>query len=237
MDYKDINESIIRAVTPLLKENNLLSNRDKFGVEFSKKNDKIYFNFGYSLSENNSEAFLYNTYSKNWLNIAFPEVEKIIHPILSKNELFGKSMTYDEVYKSFSIDKKIKNQISKEKFIINSQSDLASVISLFKSFINEDALPFYENWSNLNVLYEYIKTLPEEREILSSTLGIFYQLKKATIYRLCNDDSALDYIESYYERRKMIYSKYPDEVPAERYYNAAKELKDCLLNTNPKYNL
>ncbi len=237
MDYKKINESIINAISPLLKENNLLTKQDKFGTEFFLKNDKIYFNFGYSLTENCSEGFLYNVYSKNWLNIAFPEVEKIIHPILSKNELFGKSITYDEVYKSFSIDIKIKNQVGRDKFVINSDSDLSSVISLFKDFITQDALSFYQNWSNLNVLYEYLKTLPEEREILSNTLGIFYQLKKAIIYRLCNDDSALEYIESYYERRKMIYEKYPEEIPAERYYQASKELKDCLLITKPKYNL
>jgi len=165
------------------------------------------------------------------IHISFIEIEKILRPILKKNELSGTD--YDEVSDSF----RVKNDLPSEKGIkIASEKDIVLVSDLFTKFFREDALPFFEHWHSLPVLYDYIKELPEEREVLGEVLGLFYQLKKAIIYRLCNDNLALEYIEKYYKRRKTIFENYPNEIVAERYYNASKELKEILEKTAPIYN-
>lgn len=237
MNYKEINKSIIKAVEFITKNYGFLIRGDRYGLEFYKKNEFIFISFGYSLREDeNPDIFEMNTYSKHWLHIAFPQVEKIIHPILVKNKLFGQSITYDEVYSTFSISKKFINEVPNKGIKIDDVAGLEFPTTLLTKFFKEDALPFFDNWNSLPVLYNYIKELPENREVLSDILGRFYQFKKAIIYRLCNDSSALDYINNYYERRREIFSNYPEEIAAERYCMAAKELKEILETTKPIYN-
>ncbi|MCG8207858.1 hypothetical protein [Tenacibaculum finnmarkense] len=236
MNYKEINKAIIKEVYFIMKEHDFLSDSDKYGTTFYKKNQYIYISFGYSLREDkNPDIFENNTYSKNWLDIAFPEIEKIIHPILSRNSLFGQSITYDEVYSTFSVPVKFKNQVLEKKMKIANEQDVIDVSDLLIKFFREDALPYFEHWNNLTVLYDYIKGLSDDD--LWDILGQFLPMKKAIIYRLCNDESALKLIEDYYEDQKKYYEEDSKDIDNIRYYNASKELKEILEKTLPIYNV
>ena len=185
--------------------------------DVSKKENVIFFGFNYGVN--------------------FLAIEKILVPILVQNNLAGKSYNSENVYESFHLEKKTKNKLAKSGKKIQNEKDIIDVSNLFSKFYKEDALPYFEKWHSINVLYEHIKKLPDTREILSDCLGQFWQLKKSIIYRLCNDSSYLEYITSYYKKRKEIFKNHPNEIVAKQYYNAAKELKEILENTKPIYNL
>ena len=120
--------------------------------------------------------------------------------------------------------------------LIDTEQKSAEVCNLFDRFYNEYFIPFYEKWKDLNVLYEYIKD-KTEREELSEILGQFWQFKKAVILRLCNDSSYLDFMTKFVNRREEILKMRPESIDVQRYYNASKELKQVLDNTEPIYNV
>ena len=162
-------------------------------------------------------------------------MENILHPILAKNELFGDIPT-DEISSSFFGENEtffldeFRNGI-----LIETEFDVENLINRLTSFFNTDALPFFEKWKDLNVLYEYIKD-KTEREELSEILGQFWQFKKAAILRLCNDSSYEDFMTKFVNRREEILKMRPESIDVQRYYNASKELKQVLDNTKPIYN-
>ena len=138
--------------------------------------------------------------------------------ILNKEEMI--------MYKNMVLNK-IDEFLNKEGF---------NLINRLTSFFNTDALPFFEKWKDLNVLYEYIKN-KTEREELSEILGQFWQFKKAVILRLCNDTSYQDFMTKFVNRREEILKMRPESIDVQRYYNASKELKQVLDNTEPIYNV
>ena len=50
--------------------------------------------------------------------------------------------------------------------LIETEFDVKNLINRLTSFFNTDALPFFEKWKDLNVLYEYIKDKTEREELL-----------------------------------------------------------------------
>ena len=79
---------------------------DKNGYSFVKKTSKIRCEVGFSLEEDYSvienEVIDFVKAYCFWASIAYPEMENILHPILAKNELFGKYISTDEISSSFS---------------------------------------------------------------------------------------------------------------------------------------
>ena len=139
--------------------------------------------------------------------VNFIEMELIIIPILTKNKLFGD-------IKPENIDK---------------------IADEFITFYKQDALPFFEKWKDLNVLYEYIKDKTEEE--LWDILGQFAPMKKAVILKLCNDSNYQEFMDSYFQKQKEYFDEDPEDIDNIRYYNASKELKQVLDNTKPIYNV
>lgn len=237
MDGKRITEKIKEKFETELKQSgyqiNVSSDWFRTGIVVSKKSKKVYHNFRFLIEQNtNKNPIVYGF----WLHISFPELEQILSGILKNHHLIGSSSKPEEVLDSFQIENNLKNSLPEEGIEIKSDKDNNHLMDLFYKFYKEDALPFFDKWNSLFDLYSYIKGLPEDRKILSEVLGQFYQFKKAIIYRLCNDHSALEYINTYYKRRKDILENYPEEIVAERYYNASKELKEVLEATQPIYN-
>ncbi|WP_438711696.1 hypothetical protein ACSTS3_03705 [Aquimarina muelleri] len=222
------------------KTSDFSSNFDKHGGEFVKKNEKHFFTLGYSITEDynvvNDDVKDFVVIHRFWLHTAFPELEKIVHPILAKNDLFGTEISYQEVYKSFSVETNFNNILPKEGVEIRNLEDLIPIKEKFKQFFYEDALPFFNHWHSLPVLHEYMQQ-DSSREFLSNLLGTLHQFKKAVILKLCNDPSYQEFMDSFYNKRKMIFEEYPEEKVAEQYYKASKELKEVLDNTEPIYNL
>ena len=163
--------------------------------------------------------------------INFIEMELIIIPILTKNKLFG-DVKPEKIDESFWVQKDTRYTLSDDGKDI---SEYEEVVNIFNLFYKEEALPFFEKWKDLNVLYEYIKDKTEEE--LWDILGQFAPMKKAVILKLCNDSNYQEFMDSYFQKQKEYFDEDPEDIDNIRYYNASKELKQVLDNTKPIYNV
>ena len=163
--------------------------------------------------------------------VNFIEMELIIIPILTKNKLFG-DVKPENIDESFWVQKDTRYTLSDDGKDI---SEYEEVMNIFNLFYKEEALPFFEKWKDLNVLYEYIKDKTEEE--LWDILGQFAPMKKAVILKLCNDSNYQGFMDSYFQKQKEYFDEDPEDIDNIRYYNASKELKQVLDNTEPIYNV
>ena len=163
--------------------------------------------------------------------VNFIEMELIIIPILTKNKLFG-DIKPENIDESFWVQKDTRYTLSDDGKDI---SEYEEVVNVFNLFYKEEALPFFEKWKDLNVLYEYIKDKTEEE--LWDILGQFAPMKKAVILKLCNDSNYQGFMDSYFQKQKAYFDEDPEDIDNIRYYNASKELKQVLDNTKPIYNV
>ena len=163
--------------------------------------------------------------------VNFIEMELIIIPILTKNKLFG-DVKPEKIDESFWVQKNTRYTLSDDGKDI---SEYEEVVNIFNLFYKEEALPFFEKWKDLNVLYEYIKDKTEEE--LWDILGQFAPMKKAVILKLCNDSNYQGFMDSYFQKQKEYFDEDPEDIDNIRYYNASKELKQVLDNTKPIYNV
>ena len=163
--------------------------------------------------------------------INFIEMELIIIPILTKNKLFG-DVKPENIDESFWVQKNTRYTLSDDGKDI---SEYEEVVNIFNLFYKQDALPFFEKWKDLNVLYEYIKDKTEEE--LWDILGQFAPMKKTVILKLCNDSNYQEFMDSYFQKQKEYFDEDPEDIDNIRYYNASKELKQVLDNTEPIYNV
>ena len=163
--------------------------------------------------------------------VNFIEMELIIIPILTKNKLFG-DVKPEKIDESFWVQKDTRYTLSDDGKDI---SEYEEVVNIFNLFYKEEALPFFEKWKDLNVLYEYIKDKTEEE--LWDILGQFAPMKKAVILKLCNDSNYQEFMDSYFQKQKEYFDEDPEDIDNIRYYNASKELKQVLDNTKPIYNV
>ena len=163
--------------------------------------------------------------------VNFIEMELIIIPILTKNKLFG-DVKPEKIDESFWVQKNTRYTLSDDGKDI---SEYEEVVNIFNLFYKQDALPFFEKWKDLNVLYEYIKDKTEEE--LWDILGQFAPMKKAVILKLCNDSNYQEFMDSYFQKQKEYFDEDPEDIDNIRYYNASKELKQVLDNTEPIYNV
>ena len=163
--------------------------------------------------------------------VNFIEMELIIIPILTKNKLFG-DVKPENIDESFWVQKDTRYTLSDDGKDI---SEYEEVVNIFNLFYKEEALPFFQKWKDLNVLYEYIKDKTEEE--LWDILGQFAPMKKAVILKLCNDSNYQEFMDSYFQKQKEYFDEDPEDIDNIRYYNASKELKQVLDNTKPIYNV
>ncbi|WP_238423800.1 hypothetical protein [Capnocytophaga genosp. AHN8471] len=163
--------------------------------------------------------------------VNFIEMELIIIPILTKNKLFG-DVKPENIDESFWVQKDTRYTLSDDGKDI---SEYEEVVNIFNLFYKQEALPFFEKWKDLNVLYEYIKDKTEEE--LWDILGQFAPMKKAVILKLCNDSNYQGFMDSYFQKQKEYFDEDPEDIDNIRYYSASKELKQVLDNTKPIYNV
>ena len=215
-----INEGFILTKTKEL--NNNVSN-------YRKEQDASIFRIGFIIKEED-EKNLFWGFS---IYINFLSIENILVPILAKNNLVGRESSPKDIYNSFFVDSDFKIPTIKKE--IKSDNDIKQIEDDFYLFFNTDALPFFEKWKDLNVLYEYIKDKTEEE--LWDILGQFAPMKKAVILKLCNDSNYQEFMDSYFQKQKEYFDEAPEDIDNIRYYNASKELKQVLDNTEPIYNV
>ncbi|UVD87566.1 hypothetical protein [Ornithobacterium rhinotracheale] len=228
MEIIECNRYIVDGVKKYLNHFDHISIDDS--IIFLKKDHGRYFGFSWFLEEKNNEIKIFNT--KYWLHYIF--LEEIIQPILFKNKLQGLE-TIKGVRNSFNIMYDFSRNISYNKGCLINETTINEVKEKISAILKFDALPFFEKWKDLTVLYEYIKDKTEEE--LWDILGQFAPMKKAVILRLCNDCNYQDFMNDYYEKQKEYYEEDPEDIDNIRYYNAAKELKEVLDKTAPIYNV
>ena len=215
-----------------------LSNR---GFNLTKEGDKTAQQLYYSKKENDliigirflSEIYE-NKYFYGFVNCnQVPLVENIVANILYKNKITA--VKPKDIYNTIMTRDYDEYRLPADGILIDTEQKSAEVCNLFDRFYNEYFIPFYEKWKDLNVLYEYIKDKTEEE--LWDILGQFAPMKKAVILKLCNDSNYQGFMDSYFQKQKEYFDEDPEDIDNIRYYNASKELKQVLDNTEPIYNV
>ena len=196
---------------------------------YRKEQDASIFRIGFIIKEEDGK----NLFWGFSIYINFLSIENILVPILAKNNLVGRESSPKDIYNSFFIDSDFKIPTIKKE--IKSDKDIKQIEDDFYLFFNTDALPFFEKWKDLSVLYEYIKDKTEEE--LWDILGQFAPMKNAVILKLCNDSNYQEFMDSYFQKQKEYFDEDPEDIDNIRYYNASKELKQVLDNTKPIYNV
>ena len=189
------NEGFILTKTKEL--NNNVSN-------YRKEQDASIFRIGFIIKEEDGK----NLFWGFSIYINFLSIENILVPILAKNNLVGRESSPKDIYNSFFVDSDFKIPTIKKE--IKSDNDIKQIEDDFYLFFNTEALPFFEKWKDLNVLYEYIKDKTEEE--LWDILGQFAPMKKAVILKLCNDSNYQEFMDSYFQKQKEYFDEDPEDI-------------------------
>ena len=230
MNHIDYNNFIFRKNRSFNEQNSILietsSDDFRLGTHLVRKSKENLYVIYYYI-ENNISTIYFQGFD---IYIVYIELESIVMNILSKYDLIGKD--YNIIDRpSFNLNEKtLKYNLEKIK-----EENIDKIADEFITFYKQNALPFFEKWKDLNVLYEYIKDKTEEE--LWDILGQFAPMKKAVILKLCNDSNYQGFMDSYFQKQKEYFDEDPEDIDNIRYYNASKELKQVLDNTKPIYNV
>lgn len=230
MTHIDYNNFILEKNRNFNEQNSILietsSDDFRLGTHLVRKSKENLYVIYYYM-ENNISTIYFQGFD---IYIVYIELESIVMNILSKYDLIGKD--YNIIDRpSFNLNEKtLKYNLEKIK-----EENIDKIADEFITFYKQDALPFFEKWKDLNVLYEYIKDKTEEE--LWDILGQFAPMKKAVILKLCNDSNYQEFMDSYFQKQKEYFDEDPEDIDNIRYYNASKELKQVLDNTKSIYNV
>ena len=230
MTHIDYNNFILEKNRNFNEQNSILietsSDDFRLGTHLVRKSKENLYVIYYYM-ENNISTIYFQGFD---IYIVYIELESIVMNILSKYDLIGKD--YNIIDRpSFNLNEKtLKYNLEKIK-----KENIEKIANEFITFYKQKALPFFEKWKDLNVLYEYIKDKTEEE--LWDILGQFAPMKKAVILKLCNDSNYQEFMDSYFQKQKEYFDEDPEDIDNIRYYNASKELKQVLDNTKPIYNV
>ena len=230
MTHIDYNNFILEKNRNFNEQNSILietsSDDFRLGTHLVRKSKENLYVIYYYM-ENNISTIYFQGFD---IYIVYIELESIVMNILSKYDLIGKD--YNIIDRpSFNLNEKtLKYNLEKIK-----EENIEKIANEFITFYKQKALPFFEKWKDLNVLYEYIKDKTEEE--LWDILGQFAPMKKAVILKLCNDSNYQEFMDSYFQKQKEYFDEDPEDIDNIRYYNASKELKQVLDNTKPIYNV
>ena len=230
MNHIDYNNFILEKNRNFSEQNSILietsSDDFRLGTHLVRKSKENLYVIYYYM-ENNISTIYFQGFD---IYIVYIELESIVMNILSKYDLIGKD--YNIIDRpSFNLNEKtLKYNLEKIK-----EENIDKIADEFITFYKQDALPFFEKWKDLSVLYEYIKDKTEEE--LWDILGQFAPMKKAVILKLRNDSNYQGFMDSYFQKQKEYFDEDPEDIDNIRYYNASKELKQVLDNTEPIYNV
>ena len=230
MTHIDYNNFILEKNRNFNEQNSILietsSDDFRLGTHLVRKSKENLYVIYYYM-ENNISTIYFQGFD---IYIVYIELESIVMNILSKYDLIGKD--YNIIDRpSFNLNEKtLKYNLEKIK-----EENIDKIADEFITFYKQNALPFFEKWKDLSVLYEYIKDKTEEE--LWDILGQFAPMKKAVILKLCNDSNYQGFMDSYFQKQKEYFDEDPEDIDNIRYYNASKELKQVLDNTEPIYNV
>ena len=182
-----------------------------------------------------SQSFLKNYDTDLKLNIKV--IENIIGPILSKAGIKG---SYEPYYayttNLMSIDRLKDEATNINTEHVKTEEDVIAVLHQLNDYIKNVAEPFFEKWSDLRVLNDFIETIPQRQ--ITKYLGMSATFKKILIYKLCNNPKYKDEFERVYNKFTKRYQENPNGDRSYKQWNdAVILLKEALDNVEPIYNV
>jgi len=217
----NITDELFASVSDLASAHGYVAKPNRQGGSFQKKAKDVWTSFGFGILDygETKEVLGFAT------TINFPPFEEICHPVLKESGLMGGKTgelrsSYHPPHAPF------KNSIP-DNFQITRIAQLKDVKPVFEKFIQEDALPHFEQWAHLEKAYE-LALLHKGREGLSNILGIHWEFAKATLFHLFDDPQCGAFIDAFCQKRKEIFDQYPDEKLALQFHHAATALRERL---------
>jgi hypothetical protein len=231
MDTKELDNLIRSKMTVLADEKGFKIRTSREGGGLKKKTEYVVMDCGYAKYSWVDEHSLSGFYAA----VGYPVLEKLVTPILVNSNLLGSDAL--KICNTYSISNAaVKNCFEYPHKILMTEESLLPFITTFKLFLIEDAFPFFEQFSNLNKFYNFIKNETHIEKVWT-ILGRPYELKLATLYRLCNDNSYESIIDEFIEQISTDLRRDSSEINHHRYLKASLELKKVLDRTAPIYNV
>ena len=171
------------------------------------------------------------------LKLGIRKIEDIIGPILHKSNIKG---SYEPYYfyttNLMSIDRQQYEATKITTEHVKTEEDVIVVLHQLNDYIENVAEPFFEKWSDLRVLNDFIETIPQRQ--ITKYLGMSATFKKILIYKLCNNPKYKDEFERVYNKFTKRYQENPNGDRSYKQWNdAVILLKEALDNVEPIYNM
>jgi hypothetical protein len=201
-------------------------------IEKKEITNKLIKEIGVVIDENSTVKNFYSL-------ITILEVEKIMTPILQKNRLFGNNDNGVMLTSTFQ-------QLEPELFqktlnpsypkTIESEADVIGLLDDLNEYTENVAEPFFEKWSDLRVLNDFIETVPQME--ISNYLGGYGASSKAVIYKLCNNPKFDEYFNWIYNGLVNRYINNPNgDISYKQQHDLMIDLKEVLDRTDAIYNV
>ena len=175
-------------------------------------------------------------YSDLKLAIHIKTIEDMIGPILHKATIKGSYIpkeTFTTNLLSINKEKDVATNITTEH--VKTEEDVIAVLYQLNDYIENVAEPFFEKWSDLRVLNDFIETIPQNKVGRYISNGPF---SKAIIYKLCNNPKFDEYFNWLYD---YIVTKYEANKDGDKchleHFKVITMLKEALDNVEPIYNV
>lgn len=214
---KEIKRIINRS---LAVDETIVTGRDYVSYQYLSRSTQTDLEIYLLLKKINNKEYVFTPLR---YQVNYNEFDSIINSVLIQAELLHKRSNDDRL-PSFFIHQETNVQLPVTE----------SIIFEFKEQFQQNILPFFDKWSHMNCLYEYIINARDNEQI-KEILGEFSEFKKAAILCLCNDEGYQDYINTLVKTKKELFERTPNESNVEKYYRAASILKDVLDNSKTTY--
>lgn len=227
----DLSQFLIDGFSELIRTYNLKVKKGKYvrGVGFYSNHPNCRMGFGCAFSVD-----LNSQYTTQGVNayLTFYEIEDILSPILVKygvmDDIILKNRPitiYIRPYANLLIYNNLPSKI-------DNNEDAEILLDILKQFFLKDAQPFFQEWSDLIKLSDFLTNIPQNELGDYLTMGAY---KKAVIWRLCNHPDYDAYISKLYNEAKQMYKKNRADDDYQYEYNFIRELRDVLAKTEPIY--
>lgn len=170
-------------------------------------------------------------------SITFPEVSKILTPLLVKHQLLSSS--YLKILPT-TIDSRFYKHVGKtiyphnpnlrnnQEIIVSNETEAQGFLDHFTNFYEQEALVFFEEFGTLQKFAQFLAgvSFDDMLTLFEDDYDAF--LLKAVVLRLSNHPQHADYMDEVIASNKADYEDDPSEEINQWYYEASLELKEVL---------
>lgn len=167
------------------------------------------------------------------LEIIFTDIEALINELINKHELWVGTKSGPVT----DLDTTFRDKDSNEPYQINwrkrltaceiaTEEDVKEFCYLLQNYIREYVINWFKEYQNLDVLNNYMKTVPDFDSFFS--FGNYHIFRKLIIKKSCNDNSYNDYFLHWKTRLEELNREKDNKYLKD--YNALIELESILKN-------